>query len=58
MTRTTSVRNAGGTFIVYSGAGWYNGITWFMWLPVLVFELTVAVWFLVKGVAMPAPRQA
>ena len=40
------------------GAGWSSGITWFMWLPVLVFELTVAVWFLVKGVAMPAPRQA
>jgi hypothetical protein len=26
-----------------------------MWLPVAVFEVTLAFWFLIKGVAMPAP---
>jgi hypothetical protein len=35
-----------------------NGITWFMWLPTLVFELTLAVWFIVKGVGTPARRLA
>lgn len=34
-----------------SRATWYSGITWFMWLPMLVFELIVAGWFIVKGVA-------
>jgi hypothetical protein len=24
-----------------------------VWLPMLVFEVTLALWFLVKGVAMP-----
>jgi hypothetical protein len=39
------------------GAGWYRGITWFMWMPMLAFELTVAAWFIVKGVeAPPRPR--
>src|SRR5258708_2859579 len=31
-------------------ATWYSGITWFVWMPMLAFELTVAVWFIVKGV--------
>ncbi len=39
-------------------ATWYSGITWFMWMPMLVFELTVAGWFLVKGVAAPARKVA
>jgi len=38
-------------------ASWFSGITWFMWLPMLVFELTLAVWLLVKGVATPAKVQ-
>lgn len=29
-----------------------------MWLPMLVFELTVAVWLLIKGVAVPARMQS
>jgi len=32
-------------------------LTWLLWRPMLVFELTLAVWFIVKGVAAPAPRQ-
>ena len=37
--------------------GWSSPVTWAVWMPVLVFELTVAVWFITKGVATPARRQ-
>jgi len=40
-----------------SAVSWFSGITWFMWLPMLVFELSLAVWFIVKGVATPAKVQ-
>jgi hypothetical protein len=45
---------------VLSGGGpnWASMMTWSMWLPMLVFELTLAVWFIVKGVAVPAQRVA
>jgi len=33
-----------------SATTWYSGITWVMWLPMLAFELTLAGWFIVKGV--------
>ena len=33
-------------------------ITTFMWLPALVFELGLAMWLLIKGTALPAPRQS
>jgi len=37
--------------------GFFTGpIGWFAWMPLLVFEVTLALWFLIKGVAMPAPR--
>jgi hypothetical protein len=29
-----------------------------MWLPALVFEVTLALWLLIKGVAMPLNGQA
>jgi len=29
-------------------------VVWLMWLPLLVFEVTLALWLLIKGVAMPA----
>jgi hypothetical protein len=39
---------------LFAGAlDWASGMTWFMWLPMLVFELTLAVWFIVKGVNVP-----
>lgn len=31
--------------------GWGASATWFVWLPMLVFEVAIALWFLVKGVA-------
>jgi len=36
---------------------WSSPITWFVWLPLLIFELTFATWLLVKGVAT-RPRSA
>jgi hypothetical protein len=33
---------------------WSSPVAWFAWLPCLVFELTLAVWLLTKGVATPA----
>jgi hypothetical protein len=33
-------------------------ITQFMWLPMLVFEVPLGVWLIVKGVAMPPRRQS
>jgi Domain of unknown function (DUF4386) len=39
-------------------AGLLGGpITTFMWLPMLVFEVVLALWLIIKGVAPPAPRQ-
>lgn len=35
---------------------WASPVTWAVWLPVLVFELTLAAWFLTKGIATPSPR--
>ena len=37
---------------------WSSPVTWAVWLPLLVFELTFAAWLIVKGVAAPARRQA
>jgi Domain of unknown function (DUF4386) len=42
---------------LFGGAkGWSSAVTWFVWLPMLVFELALALWLIVKGVA--APRAA
>ena len=37
---------------------WSSSVTWFVWLPVLIFEMTFAVVLLTKGVARPIPRAA
>lgn len=29
---------------------------WFIWMPLLVFEVVFALWLLIKGAAMPPPR--
>jgi hypothetical protein len=40
-------------------AGWLHGpITMIMWLPMLLFEVPLALWFLAKGVAAPARTRA
>ena len=37
-------------------AGWLSWVTWLMWLPMLVFEVTLALWLLLKGVAPPVAQ--
>jgi hypothetical protein len=34
---------------------WSASITWLVWMPMLVFEVALAFWLLVKGVATSAP---
>lgn len=42
---------------LFGGArAWSSPVTWAVWLPLLVFELTLAGWLLVKGVARPIAR--
>jgi hypothetical protein len=38
-------------------ANWSSSITWLVWLPLLIFELSFAVWLIVKGVATPEREQ-
>jgi hypothetical protein len=37
---------------------WSASVTWLVWLPMLVFEVVLALWLLIKGVARPAPNVA
>ncbi len=37
--------------------GWFNLVTWLVWLPMLLFEVAFALWLIVKGVATPIGRQ-
>lgn len=40
-------------------AGFLRGwLTQWMWLPMFFFEVPLALWFLIKGVATPAPAEA
>ena len=40
-------------------AGLLGGpVTSFMWYPVLLFEVMLALWLIIKGVAAPTPRQS
>jgi hypothetical protein len=34
---------------------WSSPVTWFMAIPLLIFELAFAAWLLTKGVARPTP---
>lgn len=44
---------------VFAGAGnWSSNITWMVSLPMLVFELTFAVWLLTRGVSSTRARAA
>lgn len=35
---------------------WSDSVTWLVWLPMLAFEVTLAFWLMIKGVAAPAPQ--
>jgi hypothetical protein len=37
-------------------SNWSSSITWIVWLPLLVFELSLAAWLIVKGVT-PSERE-
>lgn len=37
---------------------WASSMTWLVWFPMLVFEVTLALWLLFKGIAGPPQRQA
>lgn len=38
---------------VLLGSGWSESSTWLIWLPMLVFEVTLSFWLLIRGVAVP-----
>lgn len=39
---------------LFGGArAWSSPVTWALWLPMLIFEVALAPWFLTKGVALP-----
>ncbi len=44
---TLLVQRAG----LLAGNNWSSSVTWLLWLPMLVFELALAAWLLIKGVA-------
>lgn len=37
---------------VLGGSGWSDSITWLIWLPMLIFEVVLAIWLWVKGIEM------
>jgi hypothetical protein len=37
---------------------WSASVTWLVWLPMLVFEVALALWLLIKGVSTPAPKES
>lgn len=41
----------------FGGPGsWSSPVTWAVWLPMLLYEVTLAAWLIVKGVAAPSAR--
>jgi len=43
---------------LFGAAGsWSSKVTWFVWLPMLVFEVTLALWLIIRGVARATMRQ-
>jgi hypothetical protein len=43
----------------FGGRGnWSSPVTWAVWLPMLGYEVTLAFWLLVKGVAAPRPPRS
>ena len=44
--------------LIGGSTNWFSAITWFVWLPMLVFEVALALWLIIKGVTAPASRQS
>jgi len=36
---------------------WSASVTWLIWMPMMVFEVALALWLLIKGVALPHNQQ-
>jgi hypothetical protein len=43
-------------FIGASVNNFFSAVTWLVWLPMLLFEVTLAAWLLIKGVAPARPQ--
>lgn len=44
---------------LFAGAfNWSSLVTWVVWFPMLIFEVTLAFWLLFKGVADPVPQSS
>lgn len=44
---------------LFAGAlNWSSSVTWLVWLPMLVFEVALALWLLTRGVAAPATEHS
>ncbi len=43
---------------LFGSVTWGSSVSWLLVLPMLVFEVALALWLLIKGVAMPANRQS
>ncbi len=41
-----------------AAVNWRGLVAWLVWLPMLVFEVVLALWLLIKGVAIPPNRQS
>lgn len=37
------------------GPGWFGPVTWLMWIPMLVYEVVLAFWLIIRGAAPPVP---
>ncbi len=60
MTRSTNARLAGFTFLFYIALGipamvlFGGSLTQITWVPMAAFEIPLALWLLIKGVAVAA----
>ncbi len=42
--------------VLGAATGWSSSAAWIIWLPMLAFEVLLALWLLIKGVRAPAAR--
>jgi hypothetical protein len=40
-----------------SGTNWASSLTWVVWFPLLIFEVTFGIWLIVKGVTIEERRR-
>jgi hypothetical protein len=43
---------------LFGGAvNWSSSVAWFIWMPMLVFEVALALWLILRGVGTPARKE-